>query len=138
MDTKKFLLAGLIGGVAYFFLGWLIYGILLRDLMVLPEDFKSIIEYPEEEFRISYMIMSCLAFSYFITFIFMKWAGIKTFKTGAKAGAIIGLFVSFSIGTSMVSMYKFALMANTLWDMLGSAITVGITGGIIGWYLGRK
>ena len=56
MDTKKFVLAGLIGGVAYFFLGWLVYGILLMDLMAIPEEFRSIIEYPEEEFRISYMI----------------------------------------------------------------------------------
>jgi len=138
MDTKKFALAGLIGGVAYFFLGWLVYGILLMDLMAIPEEFKSVIEYPEEEFRISYMIMSCLASGFFITFIFTKWANISTFKTGAKAGAIIGLFISFMVGTSMVSMYKFALMANTLYDMVGSAITLGLTGGIIGWYLGRK
>ncbi len=137
MDTKKFILAGIIGGVAYFFLGWLVYGILLGDLMTMPEGFSNI-EYSEDEFRISYMIMSCLAGGFFLAFIFMKWAGISTFKTGAKAGAIIGLFISFMVGTSMVSMYEFALMANTLWDMLGSAVTLGITGGIIGWFLGRE
>ncbi|NNF36969.1 MAG: hypothetical protein HKN68_22895 [Saprospiraceae bacterium] len=137
MDTKKFLLAGLIGGVVYFFLGWIVYGFILGDLMVLPEGFTNI-EYPEEEFRISYMIMSCLATGFFLSYIFLKWAGISTFKSGAKAGAIIGLFISFMVGTSMVSMFKFALMANTLWDMLGSAITLGIAGGVIGWFIGRK
>ena len=137
MDTKNFALAGLIGGVAYFFLGWLVYGILLKDLMAIPEEFNSI-QYSDEEFRISYMIMSCFAIGFFLAFIFQKWAGISTFKGGVKGGAIVGLFMSFIVGTGMVSMYKFALMANTLYDMAASAVTLGLCGGIIGWFYGRN
>ena len=33
MNTKKVLLSGIAGGIVYFLLGWLIYGILLMDYM---------------------------------------------------------------------------------------------------------
>ena len=113
MDTKKFILAGIIGGVAYFIISFIVYGFVLGDLMAMPEGYENI-EYGKDDFRISYLIMSCLATSFFLSYVFMKWANISTFKTGVKAGAIIGLFISFMVGTSMVSMFKFALMANTL------------------------
>jgi len=33
MNTRKFLIAGISGGIVYFLLGWLIYGMLLNDYM---------------------------------------------------------------------------------------------------------
>src|SRR5512143_586689 len=33
MNTNKFLIGGIIGGIAFFLLGWLVWGMLLMDFM---------------------------------------------------------------------------------------------------------
>ena len=35
MNYKKIIIGGIAGGIAYFFLGWLVYGILLANFMEL-------------------------------------------------------------------------------------------------------
>jgi hypothetical protein len=137
MNAKKMIIAGLLGGVAYFFLGWLVWGILLMDIITYPEDMVQVILIPEEEMRISFMIISCLAYGLFMAYIFNKWASISTFKTGAQAGAMIGAAFSIIVGTSMHSMYTFTSIPNIAFDTLANLVTSAIVGGIVGWYLGR-
>ena len=137
MNWTKFSIATLIGGIVYFFLGWLIFGIILRDATAMPADIAAIAEYPEEEFKMSLMIVSCLAWSALLTFIFMRWANISTFLGGFKAGAIIGVLNTLAVGLSMASMYKFNSVSQTLLNMGGELFDSGLAGGAIGWYLGR-
>jgi hypothetical protein len=33
MNTNKFLIGGIIGGIAYFLIGWLVWGMLLMNFM---------------------------------------------------------------------------------------------------------
>ena len=138
MDTKKILIGGIIGSVVYFFLGWLVYGILLKETLAIPEEMSAVIEYSADEWKMSFMIISCLAQGWFLAFIFNRWAGISTFIGGAKGGVIIGAFISVIVGTSMLSMYKFGSVPNLVIDVVANAICMGLTGGVIGWYLGRK
>ncbi len=137
MNWIKFLISSVIGAVAYFFSGWLIYGILLRPYIKLPDDIAAIAEYPPEEFKMSFMILACLFFAAVFALIFMRWANISTFMGGAKAGIIIGVLISLSVGFSMASMYKFATLNTIFFNALGEIVTSGLTGGVIGWYLGR-
>ncbi len=138
MDWTKFTLGTLIGGIAYFFLGWLIYGILLHDMLSIPADMAEVVSYPPEEFKISFMIISCLVWGAFLTLILLRWAGISTFMGGLKAGAIMGALISLSVGFGMASQFKFGSVNNILIDMVGNAICTGLAAGLIGWYLGRK
>jgi hypothetical protein len=137
MDVKKVLIGGILGGVVYFFLGWLLWGVILKETMAAPADIQSVIEIPEEEMRISFMAISCIVWGIFIAFIFNKWASISTFMGGLKGGAIIGVFVSLTVGTAMYSMYTFTSLQNIALDTITNAVASGITGGVIGWYLGR-
>ncbi len=63
----------------------------------------------------SFMILGSLAYGALISFIFNKWAGISTWATGAKAGAIIGfiaaLWMNFFMysGMAEVNYQSFAL-----------------------------
>ena len=138
MDTKKVTIGGILGGIVYFFLGWLIYGILLRGTLALPAEISAVIEYPPEEMKISFMIISCLALGLFLAVIFNRWAGISTFTGGMKGGAFIGLSISLIVGTSMLSMYRFGSVPNLIIDMVANAICMGIAGGVVGWFLGRE
>ena len=138
MNIQKILIGGVIGGVVYFLLGWLVWGILLREAMAIPADIASVIEIPEDEVRMSFMALSCILWGIFLAFIFNNWASISTFMGGMKGGALIGIFVSLVIGFSMHAMYTFTSLSNIALDTIGNAVASGITGGVIGWYLGRK
>ena len=137
MNTNKLIVASLLGGVTYFFMGWLVYGIVLRPLTAMPSEIASVVEFPEEEFKMSLMILSCIVYSGLLSYIFLKWAGISTFISGAKAGATIGVLISLSVGLSMASMYRISTIETTLFNGVGELVCSAIVGGVIGWVLGR-
>ena len=82
MNWTKFTLSTLIGGVAYFLLGWLVYGILLKDVLAIPAELQGTVQYPEDQFKISLMFASCLVWAALFSLIFMRWANISTFMGG--------------------------------------------------------
>jgi len=61
----------------------------------------------------------------------------STFVGGLKAGALIGVLISLSVGLSMASMYKMSSVELTLMDAVGNAVCSGLAGGLIGLYLGK-
>ena len=137
MDWTKFSISTLIWGIAYFFLGWLIFGILLRDLTALPADISAVIEIPPEQFKISFMIISCFVMGGLHSLILGRWAGVSTFMGGLKVSAIVGVLITLSVGLGMSSMYKMNSLDQILINMVGDAVCSGLAGGLVGWYLGR-
>jgi hypothetical protein len=93
--------------------------------------------YPEAEFKISFMSLSCLIWAIMIAWLMDK-VGATTWLSGAKYGAIIGGLVALSVGLGYASQFKFGSLHNTLLDMVGTMITSGIAGAVAGWWLGRK
>ena len=92
MKMKNFLVAGIVGGIVDFLLGWVFYGMLFSDL------------YPEgENMNLIFIALGCLTYGLFMAYIFTKWAGIKHASTGAKAGAVIGFFYALSMNFYMYS-----------------------------------
>ncbi len=132
MNTNKILLGGLAGGVAYFFLGWLVYGILLGSVFESP---AAVAKDPMEMWA---MALSCLLFGLLLALIFGRWANISTFMTGAQAGALIGALVAAWVDFSMFSMYNFVSLQQVLIDIVVAAVVAAITGGIVGLALGYK
>ena len=137
MNWTKFAIATVIGTIVYFLLGWLVYGILLMDLTGMPEAFKEVNEYPPEEFKLSFMILSCLAYGALLAWVCMKWAGVSTFTGGFRVAAILGVLISLSLGLGFVAMYKFGSVQSTAIDAVANIFVSGLSGGAIGWYLGR-
>jgi hypothetical protein len=84
MKTKTFVVAGLVGGVVDWLLGWLFYGILFSDTFPQPQEGTN---------AMLFITLGCIAFGFFISYIYNRWAQITTMVTGAKAGAVIGLFM---------------------------------------------
>ena len=96
VNWTKFAIATLIGGVVYFLLGWLIYGMLLMDVTGMPEAFKEVneiglsfgITLPIQRFRSKIDLAG-----------FISKRG--DLKTNALEETIVGL--------------KFSISANELW-----------------------
>lgn len=124
MHTKSFFLSSLAGTVVYFLLGWLFYGILFTSLYP-----------PTETENMLFVFLGCLTFSFFVGYIFSVWAGISTLMTGAKAGAIIGLFYGLSMNFFMYSSKELNIN-HMLTDVVINILMTAITGGVIGLVIG--
>ena len=82
MNTKL-LLAALIGAIVAFFLGWLVWGILLMDYYnAYTTQYEGLMRNPPVLWA---LFLSQLAWTFMFAYIFDKWANITTFKSGFMA-----------------------------------------------------
>jgi len=129
----RFILAGFAGGVVNFFLGWLLYGILLMSFF---EANTQHYEGLAKEMPIMWLTaLTCLATGYFLAFIFYRWANISTWKGGFIGGLIIGLFIGLIYDLSFLSMWNFYNVKAALVDILLAGLTHSITGLVVGMVL---
>lgn len=138
MDNKKLFMATGAGFIVYFLLGWVIYGMLLMGFyqshFIGPKEMML----PEAEFKWWALGSGNFLYALVLAYIFLRWASITTFRTGAMAGAILGGLFFASINLSMYSMMKIYDLTGTLVDIMVGVIMSAIIGGTIGWVLGRK
>jgi hypothetical protein len=129
MNTRKFFLGGIAGGVAYFLLGWLIYGLLLSGYM--NTNYNQCAMKPMEEMVWWALILSNFAFTFLLALIF-SWSNIKGLMGGVKIAAIIGFLISVSYDLSMFSMTTtFVNFGVAIVDIVIGTIMTAVIGGII-------
>jgi len=128
MKTKNFLVAGIVGGIVDFLLGWLFYGILFKDSFPQPEESSQ---------TMLYIFLGCLMFGLFMSYIFSQWAQISTVKTGAKAGAIIGIFLGLYFNFFNMAMNSEATINMAALDVVLSIVMSAIVGALIGMVNGK-
>ena len=85
MNAKNFLVSGIVGGIVNFLLGWLLYGIVFESQFPVKEG---------EVMNITMIALGSLISGLFVAYIYTKWAHIKNWITGLKAGALLGLFLA--------------------------------------------
>ncbi|MBT8219755.1 MAG: hypothetical protein KJP00_08020, partial [Bacteroidia bacterium] len=127
MDTQKFTLATIAGAVVFFFAGYLIWGIALMNFHQsnLP-DIPGLVKNPPDMVLIGLaMIVTAILY----TLIFQRWAGIKTFKTGAIAGALLATLMG--LGNELMQMSSTNMMTwpVILVDIIGNAVWGALGGG---------
>ena len=135
MNYQKLLLATLGGAIVFFFAGWLIWGFALYgfyDANTMKYEGLSP-EMPNMIYMSASMIVHALLFSY----IFLQWAGIKTFVGGAKAGALLAVLMGLGMGFMMLAQMNLINMNIVLVDIVGNLIWGALGGGVIGYILGR-
>jgi uncharacterized membrane protein len=140
MNTSKFLIGGIIGGIVYFFLGWLVWGMLLTDFMQqhTTEAGKAVMR-GEEGMIWWAMIVGNLLWGLTLSYVLSK-SGVATAGAGATTGAILGLFVSAAINCMLYAQLNAWDITSVVVDVVANTIVGGIVGGIVGWYfgMGRK
>lgn len=133
MNIKKLLLGGIAGGVAFFLLGWLIFGMLLMDFMSNNPGTAGNVHREEPEFL--YLAVGNLLFGLMFAYIFIK-GNIQSFGSGLISGGIIGALMSAGFncimyGTSTITS-KTAMAA----DVGGMTLMCALAGAVIGMVLG--
>lgn len=99
--AMKILRGTIFGGITYFLLGWLIYGILLMDYFSGQTNMCA--NRPEGEMVWWAIIASNLVAALFLT-LFLKGANAKTVTDGLMTGALFGVLFTATIDLSFWSM----------------------------------
>jgi len=123
MKTKNFLISGIAGGIVDFFLGWIFYGMLFKDSFPQPEEGSN---------AMVMIFLGCITFGLFTAYIFTKWAQISTAITGAKAGAVIGLFVALFSNFFNMAMTTDGSIQTAALDVGIGIVMTAIIGAVIG------
>jgi hypothetical protein len=132
----KIIRGTLFGGIAYFFLGWLVWGILLMDFM--QAGMNQCASRPDGEMVWWALIVSNLAASMLLTII-LKWSGTKGIVGGLSTGALFGLLYSIMIDLSFWSMTTlYNNIQPLVVDILAGTVVFAVVGVVIMLTWGRK
>ena len=136
MNTKT-MISGILGGVTFFLLGWLIYGFLLKDMMAEMGGTATGVMRAETEMVWWAMILGNLAFGFAFAYVLGSWSGVTTFMGGAKAGATVAFLFELGYDLSWYSMTNVMSTKGVCMDVIITTVMSAIAGGVIGWWLGR-
>jgi hypothetical protein len=130
-NSKKFLLSGLAGGIVSFFVGFLIYGILLAKMMdESTGTATNVMRGPNDMVYWSIMLGS-LFMGLTLAYIF-ELAKIKTMGTGFIVGAIAGILIIAGHDFTSYGTSNLFNLNGLFVDLIASTIMQGITGAAIG------
>jgi hypothetical protein len=123
------------GGIVFMVLGFLIYGVVLAETMR-----SWMVEYPglmKEPPNFIALTLSNMAWAFLLAVIYERWAGIRTFQTGAIAGAVIMFIAASAIDLQFKALMVLIIgYIPVIVDVLIVAILGAATGGVVGMVLG--
>jgi hypothetical protein len=133
MNTKV-IVGGIAGGVAFFLLGWVIYGMLLMDFMTANTN-QSMAK-PMGEYVWWALILGNLMSGFLLATIF-SWSNISGAADSAKAASIVGLLMGLSYDLMFYSMSNmFSNVTAIIVDVLACTIMSAIAGAVVGMAMG--
>lgn len=132
----RVLAATLVGGIAFFLLGFVIYGLILDPMVMKP----NMIVYPglmnETPVWIP-LILANLVSAFLLAYIFDRWATISTFIGGMQGGAIVFLLIALSFQLMFMAFWNISKnYMPAVADVIGSTVLGALAGGVIGQVLG--
>jgi hypothetical protein len=135
MNSQKFLLGGIVGGVVYFLLGWLCYGMLLKDFFTNNMWAAGSMRTDADTIWWA-LIAGQLAAGFFLAYVIGK-ANAASAGAGAGVGFIVGLLVCLSFDLTMYGVSTTVTSLKGLAaDVAVSAVMSAIAGAVIGVVLG--
>ena len=140
MKNNKSLLAMLAAFVVMMLLGWVSYGMLLKDFYHdnagLTGDLYAQVFKADDQMNWGFGIVSTLAASLMLTTV-LVWGNFTSAADGAKAAAILYLLLAISVDFGFMSFTNLFTMKGSLVDVVSNTITGAITGAVVGWVLGK-
>ncbi|TJY37927.1 hypothetical protein [Pontimicrobium aquaticum] len=138
MSNNKVLLAGLVGAVIAFLLGFIVYGNVLTDFFVENSGSASGVMRGDDEMQWVPMILGHITWGLLFAIIYGRWANISTFTSGAKTGALLGFLIGASFDLIQLGSTHIPNLTGVIVDIIVMTIISAIVGGVVGWFLGRK
>jgi len=134
MKTKKIFIGGIAGGIFFFLLGWLIYGLLLTDFMAANSN--QDLAKPMDEMIFWALILSNLASGFLLSYV-IYWSNTATVMTGVKIGGVLGFLFASAIDFSFYSMTNiFPDLTPIFVDIIAYTVMTAAMGGVVTWVMG--
>lgn len=133
MDIKKLLIGGIVGGILFFLLGWLIYGMLLMDFMKTHVGAAGDVSRIEMDYL--YLIIGNLAMGFLLAYIFLK-GNVSSMAGGLVTGGIIGALVSVGVDCTMYGTTNIISKTAMAADVAAMTVMCAIVGAVVGMVMG--
>lgn len=129
MNTKKVLISGIVGGIAFFLLGWVVYGILLMDFMA--KNSSPGVMKTQDEFVWWSLIVSNLIFGILISYVLNAVGNITSTGKGSATAATIGLLTSAGYDLGLYASSNVSTLTGLVADIAAITIMSAIVGAIV-------
>ena len=131
MNSQKFLLGGIVGGVVAFLLGYVILWILLKDFFE-----KNGGPATNMDNMVWWALIVGNLFSGFLLAYVLSKAGVSSAAGGASIGFIVGLLMALAFDLIMYGVTKTPALKAVAADVAVSAVMSAIVGAVVGGVLG--
>jgi hypothetical protein len=135
MSTQRCLLGSLVGGIVLFFLGYLLFGILLAGFFEANQGSATGVN--RESFDFVALAIGQFAWGGVLTLL-IDWKKASTPVDAAKTAATAGVLFFLGIDLTLYATSNLWNLTATLADVVVATILFGITGAIISMVVGRK
>lgn len=135
MDTRKFLIGTITGGIVYFLLGFVVYALLLDSFF---ESHSGTASGVEKTLEMQYwpLFIGNLAQAALLSYVFVKWAHIKTFSTGLSAGLVIGFLMMLGHNLIQYDTTNIMDLTGHIAEVVAYTIITALVGGVVGAVIG--
>lgn len=132
MNIKKMLIAGTVGGVLFFLLGWLVYGVLLKDYFFKNTGAAGHLD--RVDIQMAIVFLGSLLQGYVYAYVFTR-ANVASLKDGMITGGILGFLMISAFDCMMYGTTLILSKHSLVGDILASTSIAIVVGAIIGWVL---
>jgi uncharacterized membrane protein len=130
-NSKRFFISGLVGGIVSFFVGFLIYGILLAKLMDASTGSATNVMRGANEMVYWSIILGSIFMGFTLAYIF-ELGKIKSIGSGIMVGAIAGILIIAGHDFTSYGTSNLFNLNGLFADVIASTIMQAITGAAIG------
>ena len=135
MDTKRLVIGTLVGGLVFFVLGYLVYGMALQGFYA--SNAGTATGVTREPLEFGAIAVGSLFQGALVTVV-LGWAGASSVGSGFRVGATLGFLVAAAMDFLMYGTTNMSNLTATLVDPLVALVFVGIGGAIIAPIVGRR
>jgi magnesium-transporting ATPase (P-type) len=132
MNTQRFLVSGIVGGIVSFFGGYLIYGVVLTDFFAKNAGTATGVMKEMDTMVWWALILGNIFWGLAYSYIFNKWANITSLGAGLSAGFVIGLLCTAGIDLIMFATSNISNLTGTIADIVCGAVLGAIVGAAVG------
>ena len=136
MNAKKFLIGTLVGGIAFFFLGYLIYGLALSSFFMKHSTAVAGSMRGMADIIWWALILGNFAMGALVTYVLLKAGKATSFGNAAGTAAAVGFFVALSTDLIHYATENGFDLTSMAVDVIVGLVMYAIAGGIIGAVLG--
>lgn len=135
MNTKKFLIGGIVGGIIYFLLGYVFYGNLFSDFFVKNAGSATGVSRPMDQFVWWALALGNIFAGFLLSYVFIK-SNVSTVGSGLLTGAALGLLMAASYDLVSYSTSNLTTTTGVAGDIGIFTLISAITGAVVAWVLG--